>query len=287
MSVVFRAEHPELGRHAAIKVLNPEVSGLAAVKTRFLDEARILARIQHPNVISIFDFGRTSRDELYYVMELLAGPAARRCLERRGDDPGAGLALPRADLRGLQAVHDHGVVHRDLKPANIFVLEGKPLAVKLLDFGIAKLFEPALRACTRPRRAWCSARPRPSRPSRPPAAATESAREPTSTRWAWSSTGCSPAQPPFDDAPPAVLMAKHINATRPAGSSGPVPRAIEELVHRCLAKSPADRPASANEIAAAYAPRWEEPPAPSSSPAAPRPARRDAGASPLLREREP
>ncbi|MEI7894754.1 MAG: serine/threonine-protein kinase [Myxococcales bacterium] len=141
MGDVYIAEHPALGKRVAVKFLSDQLG--AQIAERFLAEARAVTLINHPGVVEILDFGELE-GHLYYVMELLEG----RELEAYARDHGklsANEVLPLLSqiAAALEAVHALGVVHRDLKPTNIFVVEkGGPPTVKLLDFGIAKVFSP-------------------------------------------------------------------------------------------------------------------------------------------------
>jgi tetratricopeptide (TPR) repeat protein len=272
-SVLFRAEHPELGRRAAIKVLDLQQSALSEVKTRFLEEARLLAQIQHPNVVSVFDFGKTIRHELYYVMELLQGTTLDRILERyRSLTPGQLWPYLEQICDGLEVVHAHGIVHRDLKPANVFVLEGKRSPIKLVGFGIARLDEP-LRAGAH----------------RPLSVAPEQAAGRGDEVGAWTDLyalgvlihWALAGRPPFDDPSPAALLAKHASEEPPplVGRMA-VPPAIAELVGRCLAKAPEERPSSAAEIAETFRDALAMAEAPTRPVAVVEPARTEEGAVP-------
>lgn len=139
MGAVFVARDRVLGRRAAVKFISELAASTTEEVRRFLDEARITASLQHPNIVTIFDFGELE-GRPYYVMELLSGCDLAR-LMRVGapfDTMRVGAFVTQI-CAGLQAAHLAGVVHRDLKPSNIFVLDGKPLRVKLMDFGVAKL----------------------------------------------------------------------------------------------------------------------------------------------------
>ena len=139
---VYRAEHPVIGKHAAIKVLSLRFSADGNVVSRFVDEARAVNQIDHRNIIDIFSFGTLPDGRFYYVMELLEGDTLDRALAARGRfAPEEAIRVLAGVARALDAAHDKGIIHRDLKPENVFVTLGpdqEPFP-KLLDFGIAKL----------------------------------------------------------------------------------------------------------------------------------------------------
>jgi serine/threonine protein kinase len=141
---VYAAEHPVIGKRAAIKVLNKKYASDLGIVSRFVTEARAVNRIRHPNIVDIFAIGQHG-DQHFLAMELLEGVPLERHLKQRGPLPFAeALAILRGVAEALDAAHQHGIVHRDLKPDNVFLVrdlskkEGgyRP---KLLDFGVAKL----------------------------------------------------------------------------------------------------------------------------------------------------
>jgi len=142
MAEIYAAIHPIIHKRAAIKVLSRRLSTDAAAVERFVIEAQAVNRIRHPNIVDIFDCGRLDDGRLYLVMEWLSGMTLA---DRLWYGPQLELAQAASVLAqicdALEAVHDAGVVHRDLKGENIFLVprRGGALAVKLLDFGIAKL----------------------------------------------------------------------------------------------------------------------------------------------------
>jgi putative nucleotidyltransferase with HDIG domain len=142
MGKVYYAEHALMGRRAAIKVIRDELSTDQDSVQRFINEARLVSRIGHPNIVEITDFG-TYENRYYIIMELLEGETLEDRLQRVGSLDEAlavQLTIPIADA--LRSAHELGVVHRDLKPENIFLSQksGQEHAVvKVLDFGIAKL----------------------------------------------------------------------------------------------------------------------------------------------------
>jgi eukaryotic-like serine/threonine-protein kinase len=135
MGEVYRARDKKLDRDVAIKVLPESVSVDPDTLARFEREAKAVAALSHPNILSIFDFG-TQNGTAYAVMELLEGETLRGKLDagRISQKQAVDYALQIA--KGLSAAHEKGVVHRDLKPENLFVLKDGHL--KILDFGLAK-----------------------------------------------------------------------------------------------------------------------------------------------------
>jgi len=141
MGVVFAAEHPLIRKRAVIKVLRKELCTDPGAIERFVDEARIVNEIGHPNLVDIFAFGQVPDGRHYLVMEWLRGESLASRLERGTPDFDEACAVLRTLARALDAAHKAGVIHRDLKPDNVFLVDtpGELPTVKLLDFGIAKL----------------------------------------------------------------------------------------------------------------------------------------------------
>ncbi|MBX7221657.1 MAG: protein kinase [Blastocatellia bacterium] len=144
MGAVYRARHLMLDRWVAVKVLRPEVVGTKQMADRFLREARTSARIDHPNIITVHDFGVLSDGSAYLVMEYIQGFSLRELQKTQGAFP-LTLAFPiiREVCAAVEAAHSKGVIHRDLKPENIMLKDNERggWTVKILDFGLAKLAE--------------------------------------------------------------------------------------------------------------------------------------------------
>ena len=137
MGVVYKARHVLLDNLVAVKVLiKPQ--DLDAQR-RFLQEAQLACKIQHPNTVYISDFGVLPDGRSYIVMELLRGQTIADVIAKGRVTPLRVCQIGVQIARGLQAVHDKGIIHRDLKPENIFLIEqdGKQDFVKIVDFGIA------------------------------------------------------------------------------------------------------------------------------------------------------
>jgi serine/threonine-protein kinase len=136
MGEVYRARHRKLGMPVAVKTITGNAS--PELIARFAREATLLARVRHPNVVSILDVGQTGDGSECMVMEFLEGEALDARLERRGALPWPEVrAIGLSILKGLDAIHGAGIVHRDLKPGNVLIARGNPEVVKLVDFGIA------------------------------------------------------------------------------------------------------------------------------------------------------
>jgi len=136
MGAVFRARQVKLDREVAIKVLLPPPGEVEGWSERFQREAQALARLVHPGIVSVHDFGQ-GEDLAWIVMELVDGADLRQMLEEGRLPQAEALAIVPALCGALQYAHDQGVVHRDIKPEN--VLFDRFGGVKLVDFGLAKL----------------------------------------------------------------------------------------------------------------------------------------------------
>ena len=142
MGDVYRATDPRLGRDVALKTLTSAERGDGHAVERFLQEARITASLDHPNIVKVFDVGM-SNGRPYLVSELLDGETLRAPIGRGPLAPADARSIASALTSGLVAAHARGLVHRDLKPENVFLT--KSGTAKILDFGIAKLAQdPAL-----------------------------------------------------------------------------------------------------------------------------------------------
>ncbi len=136
MGEVYVAWDTVLERHAALKVMATSSMEESDLRTRFEREAKAVARLQHPNIITVYDFGYDEWQAAYIVMELLKGSDLEQSLINDPPSVSQSLRIVLQVCRGLAHAHDNDIVHRDVKPANIFVTEDG--LVKIMDFGIAR-----------------------------------------------------------------------------------------------------------------------------------------------------
>jgi capsular polysaccharide biosynthesis protein/tRNA A-37 threonylcarbamoyl transferase component Bud32 len=136
MGVVYKARQKSLNRLVALKIVAPEREKDAAFAQRFAVEAETLAKLNHPGIVTIYDFGQTN-GLFYLVMEFVDGVTLRRLLEARRISPREALAIVPQICDALQYAHDQGIVHRDIKPENILL--DRRGRLKVADFGLAKL----------------------------------------------------------------------------------------------------------------------------------------------------
>ena len=141
MATIYRARDAQLDRDVAVKLIRPEYGEDPDFLSRFRDEARAAASLNHPNIVSVFDFGEGESGP-YLVMELLEGEDLASII--RGNGPLAPRQAARVSAeaaKALQAAHVRGIVHRDVKPSNILV--GRDGRIKVADFGIARAINEA------------------------------------------------------------------------------------------------------------------------------------------------
>lgn len=140
MGAVYRARHKSLDRAVAIKLLPPEACHEEAFVQRFHREARTLARLSHPGIVTVYDFGTTPGGLLYLVMEYVDGVPLSRLIPEGNLSVGQALEIVKQICEALACAHAEGIIHRDIKPANVLVdTKGR---VKVVDFGLAKISTP-------------------------------------------------------------------------------------------------------------------------------------------------
>lgn len=136
MSVVYEAQHIDLGRRVALKVLPREHCDKQDFEAQFRREARTLAALRHPNLVQLHDFGVSQDGRPFYAMELLSGRTLRETMDLGPVDWRDALRIGTAICDALHVAHKSGIVHRDIKPTNILLTDTG--AVKLIDFGVAQ-----------------------------------------------------------------------------------------------------------------------------------------------------
>jgi len=140
MAVVFKAYHAALDRYVAIKVLNPAIQQDPGFLSRFQREARIVAKLDHPHIIPIYDFA-IHEGTPYLVMRYIKGQSLKAMLRNRPMPAKQVLALIQPVIAALAYAHSRGVLHRDIKPSNIIIAtDGQ---VYLADFGLARMVQSA------------------------------------------------------------------------------------------------------------------------------------------------
>jgi tRNA A-37 threonylcarbamoyl transferase component Bud32 len=256
MGAVYVAEHTLIGRQAAIKVLQREMSHRQDLVTRFFNEARAATAVKHPGIVEIYDFGYHTDGSAYIVMEYLEGETLAARLRRARTLPAArAAALGRQVAGALGAAHARGIIHRDLKPDNIFIVRDPDVAdgerTKILDFGIAKLAAGDHAGMSKTRTGEVMGTPAYMSPEQSKGAGN------VDVRTDLYALGCILfemvcGRPPFVAEGGGEVMAQHIYAPVPAPSSiAPVAPQLEQFLLRALAKDPAQRFQSAEEMSAA------------------------------------
>jgi serine/threonine-protein kinase len=251
----FLAEHRLLKRRCALKLIRSESAGDSRALARFEREVRAAARLSHPNIVDIYDYGLTSDGTFYYVMEYLRGLSFADLVARHGPVPaGRVIYLLRQACAGLADAHAAGLIHRDLKPANLFAAHvGTRYDVtKLLDFGLVK--EVARESVDLSGTGLVIGTPLYAAPEQAMASAALDHRADLYALGAvayYLLTG----RPPFEgDSVLAVLMAHARDPVVPPSRHRPdVPADLEQVVLRCLAKDPADRYPDAEALGQALA----------------------------------
>lgn len=140
MGAVYRARQKELDRIVALKILPPDIGQEPAFAERFMREARALAKLNHPGIVTIHEFGRTD-GLFFFLMEFVDGVSLRQLLANARISPREALAIVPQICDALQFAHDQGIIHRDIKPENILL--DRRGRVKVADFGLAKIVGPA------------------------------------------------------------------------------------------------------------------------------------------------
>ena len=251
MGVVYLAEDTHLTRQVAIKFSSaaPDDENYRA---RFLREARAASALNHPHIARIYDYGETADGHPFIVMELVAGEDLAHLLRRGGASIPQALRIVEEVAEALSEAHRHGIVHRDIKPGNIVINERGQ--VKVLDFGLAKQFgEAAVQAASdsaTPETAAGTVMGTPSYMS--PEQAREAPLAPSSDLFSLGSVfyECLTGKPPFTGRNSVDILAAvlHVEPPPPSQVNPQVPVALDRVVAKTLAKEPAARYQSADEL---------------------------------------
>ncbi len=261
MGKVYRAEQIPLGRPVALKVLHARHTQGAegpSLQKRFLREASILSKLQHPNIVTVFDYGKIDAgpdddERLFMAMEYLSGETLLQRLITRGrlswqETVNIGKQL----ARGLREAHNRGVVHRDLKPSNVMILRstGGEERIKIVDFGIVKVLEIGDNDQELTQEGSVVGSPNYMSPEQ----ISTGKVDPRSDMY---SLGvilyqCLTGKFPFDAESPMQMMVAHVSKPpipildRAAGLKVPV--WLDDLIMRCLQKGPDKRPSGMDEV---------------------------------------
>jgi serine/threonine-protein kinase len=241
MGIVYLAHDVHLDRLVAIKLLPPERASDPALRERFLREARLAAKLSHPNIIPIHSVAE-SGEFVYYVMAFVDGETLAERVRTRGPLTGTdGARVLREVAWALAHAHSQGLVHRDVKPDNILLENGSGRAL-VADFGIAAITADAVAQGVAGTPEFMS-----------PEQATGAGVDARSDIYSLGATAffAFSGRLPFEGSTATEVLAKHATEPAPAlASSGvAVPRRVAALVDRCLAKDPAQRPATADAVA--------------------------------------
>jgi serine/threonine-protein kinase len=252
MGAVYRGTHLMLGRTVAIKLIKPELVTSQAIVDRFLREARAASQLSHPNIVAVHDLGQTDDRTLYIAMELVDGRSLKELIKSEGPlSPERVVRLAKDICSALSLAHKNGVIHRDLKPQNVMICTGTDglEMAKLLDFGIAKTFEPDEPALTATGMVLGT----------PQYMSPEQAQGQTvDARTDLYALGIIlyemiGGHVPFRDTSIPALLVKHMQEVPPPLSAirAELPPGLVSTVQRCLEKNPAARFATADELARA------------------------------------
>jgi serine/threonine protein kinase len=268
MGAVYRGRHLLLERTVAVKVLRPEILTVEGSLERFFREARTAAATEHPNIVTVYDFGKLPDGGAYLILEFVEGKGLRHILLEQGVLPPP-LALPilREVCAAVEFAHRRNIIHRDLKPDNIMLKrrDDGSTTVKVLDFGLAKTLEEAETSSSITRTGELVGTPAYMSPEHCSGEDLDARSDLYSL--AVIAYEMLVGQPPFRGRVAAILTAQIQKPPTPLREVNPdLPPALEEAVLVALAKKPSDRPASVadwwNRLEAAYVAAYGAKPSP-------------------------
>ena len=254
MGDVYLAEHRLMRRPCAVKVIQPDRAGDPRSMARFEREVQAISKLSHWNSVDIYDYGRTKDGTFYYVMEFLPGMSLQQLVDKFGPLPASrAIHLLIQTCDALAEAHGQGLIHRDLKPANIFAAErgGVYDVAKLLDFGLAK---PLVSDSSAELSVdgLITGSPKFMAPEQGLGADEVDAR---SDIYSLGAVGYCllTGRPPFEGDKPLKLIFAHVNqpVVPPSMLQDGIPEDLESVLLRCLAKDPADRFQSVEDLARA------------------------------------
>ena len=245
MGIVYAAHDERLDRAVALKTMSAQVRDQTA-RTRFWREARAAAQVNHPNICQVYEIGETG-GELFIAMELLSGEALAEHLRQGPMSASRTVSIGLEILAALAALHARGIVHRDLKPSNVFLT---PYGVKLLDFGLARpqVADAMTTGVDLTRAGIVVGTPRYMAPE-------QVTGEPADARSDLFAVGAIlfemlAGRPAFDGRTVFDVLHATLHQQPPALTGSPGVIAVDRVIRRALAKRPAERPASADEMTA-------------------------------------
>ncbi len=268
MGAVYRGRHLLLERTVAVKVLRPEILTVEGSLERFFREARTAAATEHPNIVTVYDFGKLPDGGAYLILEFVEGKGLRHILLEQGVLPPS-LALPilREVCAAVEFAHRRNIIHRDLKPDNIMLKrrDDGSATVKVLDFGLAKTVEEAETSSSITRTGELVGTPAYMSPEHCSGEDLDARSDLYSL--AVIAYEMLVGQPPFRGRVAAILTAQIQKPPTPLRELNPdVPPVLEEAVLAALSKKPSDRPDSVaewwNRLEAAYAAAYGAKPSP-------------------------
>lgn len=251
IGAVYAATHVRTGRAYAVKVLLPDAADDATSAARFRREAEALAAVGHAGIVAVHDFDVTDDGVAYLVMDKLEGEDLDGRISRGPLSLAATLDLLHQVGSALTTAHDAGILHRDLKPSNVFLARrpGMPERAVLLDFGLAKLMEGEHAKLT----ATGATMGTPMYMSPEQAQGLHVDRRTDVYALAAVLFECLTGRPPFDGPHVTAILAKVLTAPPPRlrDWNPELPRALDDVIVRALAKDPSERPASVPALVAA------------------------------------
>ncbi len=248
MGVVYEAEHEDIERRVALKILRPDASSDPVLSARFREEARAASKVGSPHIVEIFDFGELPDGRLMFAMEHLQGHGLDTELDRVPMAESRIIAILRQVCKGLAAAHEVGIIHCDVKPDNVLLINQKDRGdfTKLVDFGIARVMSGAAAEGA------AAGTPHYMAPEQIEGKAVDG-------RADMYAMGCMAYElytgnPPFSGGSVDDILDAHLHASLPSISTrlpGSVRPELEAVIMRCLSKRPEQRYADMHDVEAA------------------------------------